>query len=288
MDERPRLLIVGYPQLGAESVERLVAAAHARRVAAPLVAPTRLVPALVAGDGLVLHAGRRTAPIAAVGVGLEAHPRTALALFRAFAAAGVRVPNEIGAAFRSRDRFALAALLAAAGLPTLPLALAVTDEELASAASLTGLPALVGAVEGPPDADLRVAASGVDLIGAATALRRYAGDPVLVMGLPAAELAWRLVVLAGRVIAYHLHRPHALGPAPLPPGPVPAPPRRVAALAAAAAGAAGLDFATVDIVEESAGLAVFALDGWPDLALLEEASRCEIAGPLVEWLLRRP
>ncbi len=285
MDDRRRLLLVGYPQVEAETIRSLITAARAAGAAAPLVPPTRLVPALIGGHGSVLLDGRPLHPTAAIGVGIGGHPRTSLAIFRAFEGDGVRTLNEIGAAFRARDRFAMIGLLAASGVPTPSVALAAHDEELVTCARLVGFPLVVAAAEGPPDIDHRTAAGPGDLAAAAATIRRFEWDPVVLLGLPDAGTVWRVLVLAGRVLAAVPHRPPHLGPSAVRDVTC-APPRALRSLALAATTAAGLSWAAIDIALGESGPLVVEVDAWPDLAALESASGRALAGAVVKHLLR--
>ena len=286
MDDRPRLMLIGYSGVGGKTIRRLTAVARAAGAAAPLVPPTRLIPVVIDGQSSVLLEGRPVRLAAAMAVGENDHVEMIQAIFRSLEMGGIRLLNETEADFRAQNRFLTASLLAAAAIATPPFALASHEEELPTCARLVGFPLVVASLDGSPDIRHCASADADDLLMVAASVRRSEWDPLMLSGLPVATLGWRVLILAGRVLAAVPHRPLYLGPSAVPEK-VGSPPRILRASALAVMAALGLFYGAVDFVISPAGPLVIDVDVRPDIANLEEISGRDLATPIVTHLLAR-
>lgn len=273
---------------------RLVKAFRALGAEVGVLDPARFA-ARTEGDGVEVTVGGEPASafdafVLARGLGRSGDPDAQFEIYRALEGAGAIVVNRLEPLLAAQDKFRSSWLLARAGVPTPPAAVAQTAEEAEAA-----LAALGEAVAKPLAGSLGDGVERVrlDAAGWSRVAQRIEQDGAVYLQayVPHPGRDLRVFVVGGRAraaIARHAPRGEwrtnvSLG------GRAEAAPvgARVAGTAEAAAAALALDYAGVDLVETGAAGAVIEVNGNPGWRGILEATGLDMAEAIAEHVLGR-
>jgi len=218
-------------------------------------------------------------------------PESALAILETLEARGVPTPNPAWAIRLGRDHWRTVELLARRGLPVAPT-LAGSEPELlaATAVEKLGLPVVVKQRRSRMGVGVILCEDRDHLEAVLDSLWRM-GDEVVVQAFVASGgVSHRVLVVGGRPVAAARFsarqgewRSNAARGGVVEPW---RPDTSAEDLAMAAAGALGLDIAAVDLLPTPQGFLVAEVNPSPGFKALEEATGADVAGAIVERMVR--
>jgi ribosomal protein S6--L-glutamate ligase len=291
----PRFLLLRYEGVQQHARNRFVEAATARGWQVEEAMPHRLLTVVHPGAVRVQIGERTLSPDYVAFLSVGSHPKVVIPALRLLAEGGATVLNEIGAAFRARNRFNAMLRLAQAGLPVPTTVMAAGNEEALEAGLVTGYPLVAKRVEGSMAEGVGLIDSPEFLEEGLAEVRRTPAEPVLLQSFisESSGADIRTVVIGDRVLGAMERR--SIWPSEFRSA------LRLGGLASsvelsfderelvlAAARALELDYLSVDLLRQADGSALLVgVNAWPTFEDFEKITGADVAGLALDYLAHK-